>query len=150
MCLAACSATHQNISLAEATTVILCGCLPIAPRFFQLFHSRSKSNGSSRQPFNGRGSLTRSWSKRINLPSISINKTRAARRDTNDPDLYLDGQYVPLVEQGSFKSSAKHVPREVVDLEMNDGIRKTTCIETKTQPGFKAPVEAILTAGPLM
>ena len=145
-----CSVAHYDVSLAEVTTVILCGCLPIVPKFLKLFHSKSTSRGSSRQQLNGKGPSKQSWNKRDNFSTTpSAPKARAARGDLYDPDLFIDGYYIPLADESSFKPLASKMPTEAVYLR-KDAIRKTTSIETSTLPRFSPEVEAIRTAGQLV
>ena len=141
---------YPNHSIAEVTCVILCGCLPIVPKMFQLFRSKSKPKGSSRPPIGSIGSSKETWSKRNNLlPTPSASKARATRGNSTDLDIYINDAYVPLTEQDSIQSSRIDMSREDANLEKNHGTRKTKFIETITHPGFGNEVETVQTIGPL-
>ncbi len=60
------STANSNLSLAEVTTIILCGCLPVVPKFFQLFLIRSKSGSASQNKTNSYIALAKHTPHRTN------------------------------------------------------------------------------------
>lgn len=141
----------HNVSLAEVTMVILCGCLPIMPKFFQLFQKTRRLQGPPNQLLKGKGASKQNWSKRTNLAiPPSIPKTRAAQGNLNDSDLHLNGSYIPLVDQCSTKSLTTNVPKVFVDLGKWKWIRKTTNVGTNTFPRSEAGVRGFQTRGAFM
>lgn len=133
-----CSVTYCNASLAEVTTVILCRWLPTLPKFIQLLHKSKKPRRLSRQHLWGKESSKQKWSMRTNLATPpSIRRTRTVQGDPNDPDLYLNDSYVPLVDQCSIKPWVINKSRETVDLEKNDRIRNKQASERTLTLGLR-------------
>lgn len=93
--------------MAEITTVIICGTLPIMPRFLRLFRTKSASATASGSPGNQYyGSHTRQ--KCFSARATPQNTADAwSAEQTNTALAKVDKAYVPLKENNSSAASTE-------------------------------------------
>ncbi|MCJ1427950.1 hypothetical protein MMC29_005857 [Sticta canariensis] len=108
--------------VAEVTTLILCGCLPVLPRLRQLFKRKPSYASSNGRPYQmGR---TRSDKSKSNPSNPSQSSTTA----------WVESPYVPLSELGAAAVLSQGADEEDVG---HGGIKKTVRIETQLQDNMR-------------
>lgn len=105
-------------SIAEVTTLILCGCLPVLPRLCQVFQ-----HNTSHSPSNGR--------------SFKMDRTQSDKRKSNPSNpsqssttTWVESAYVPLSGLSAVTISSRGADEDAVG---HGGITRTVHIETQLQ-----------------
>lgn len=105
-------------SIAEVTTLILCGCLPVLPRLRQVFKHKT-SYASSSGPTSKMDRAQRDGSK--------SNPSNPSQSSTTT---WVNSEYVPLSELSAVTTSSRGAEENEVGY---GGIKKTVRIETQLQ-----------------
>ena len=124
-------------SLAELTTVVLCGSVVILPKFIQLLRGRT---GKPSSGYNGHGSYGQSSDGPSvpggNFPRPLISSLAAPWADLNGSVHSTVGSYIPLNER-QVPNQARGDSTLDSDEPTKGGIIKTIQIETERFPRFE-------------
>lgn len=105
-------------SIAEVTTLILCGCLPVLPRLRQVFQHNTSHSPSNERSF------------KMNITQSNKSKSNPSNPSQSSTTTWIGSAYVPLSELSAATISSRGADEDAVE---HGGIKKTVHIETQLQ-----------------